>query len=169
MRRSQRAAFTLIELLVVIAVIATLAAILFPIFARARERARAVACVAHIRQIGLAFTMYADDYDGQFVPEFAVDVSLYDEVQKMWWRQLQPYIRSLTILHCPSDNISDALRITSACNRNLRSDPRLPALSYGVNGYLVNAWRVKELRQFQTAAGIARPSQTLLFGDSTEP
>jgi prepilin-type N-terminal cleavage/methylation domain-containing protein/prepilin-type processing-associated H-X9-DG protein len=169
MKRPQKPGFTLIELLVVIAVIALLAAILFPVFARAREKARSAACVVHIRQIGLAFTMYSEDYDGQFAPEFATDLSRFDDLQRMWWRQLQPYIESLTVLHCPSDNIADALRISSACNPRLRSDPRLPALSYGVNGFLVNAWRDKGLQQFRTAAGIERPSQTLLFGDSTEP
>lgn len=64
---SRRAAFTLIELLVVVAIIAILAAILFPVFGRARENARRTACLSSTRQIGLAFQMYAADYDDRTV------------------------------------------------------------------------------------------------------
>src|SRR5437016_10000736 len=62
--KPNRRAFTLIELLVVIAIIAILAAILFPVFARARAQARKTLCASNMRQAGLAFTMYAQDYDG---------------------------------------------------------------------------------------------------------
>ena len=64
MRDMRRAGFTLIELLVVIAIIAILAAILFPVFARAREKARQTTCTSNLKQIGLAVHMYAQDYDG---------------------------------------------------------------------------------------------------------
>ncbi len=66
MRRSQRRGFTLIELLVVIAIIAILAAILFPVFAQARESARAASCLSNLRQIGLSVHMYSSDYDEMF-------------------------------------------------------------------------------------------------------
>jgi prepilin-type N-terminal cleavage/methylation domain-containing protein/prepilin-type processing-associated H-X9-DG protein len=167
-----RKAFTLIELLVVIAIIAVLAAILFPVFARAREKSRQAACLAHVREIVMAFGMYSEDDDERFPPDFALgrtNFSRFEDTQGMWFVQLQPYIRSLGILHCASDSISDALRVTSGCNPRLRSDPRLPALSYGVNMYLCSSWWVPEWSRFQTAAGISRPSETLLFGDSTEP
>ena len=67
-RGGSRSAFTLIELLVVIAIIAILAAILFPVFAQARESARKIACISNIRQVNLASAMYAEDYDETVVP-----------------------------------------------------------------------------------------------------
>jgi prepilin-type N-terminal cleavage/methylation domain-containing protein/prepilin-type processing-associated H-X9-DG protein len=85
-----RRGFTLIELLVVIAIIAILAAILFPVFARAREKARQITCASNHKQMGLAFFMYNADYDETYVtnPE--------------WKTKLQPYIKNTQINYCPS-------------------------------------------------------------------
>src|SRR5438132_4032797 len=81
-------AFTLIELLVVIAIIAILAAILFPVFAQAREKARSTSCLSNQKQISLAFGMYKQDYDETYPP--AVDL-----VSGQWWEQaVTPYIKS---------------------------------------------------------------------------
>ncbi len=73
MRRCERTdrGFTLIELLVVIAIIALLAALLFPVFSRAREKARQSACLSNLHQIGLAVSMYLQDYDGYFPYAFS--------------------------------------------------------------------------------------------------
>jgi len=80
--------FTLIELLVVIAIIAILAAILFPVFAQARAAARKAACASNLKQIGLAFTMYAQDYDELLVPHWTNSTGIPD-----WKTLLDPYIK----------------------------------------------------------------------------
>lgn len=90
MHRTDRAAFTLIELLVVIAIIAILAAILFPVFGRARGKARQASCSTNLKQMGLSFFMYISDYDEMF------------PVNPEWKSRLQPYIRTTEINRCPS-------------------------------------------------------------------
>ncbi|BCM92709.1 hypothetical protein IAD21_04591 [Abditibacteriota bacterium] len=97
-----RSAFTLIELLVVIAIIAILAAILFPVFARARENARRASCMSNMKQIGLAFGQYAQDYDETMVPSFVQYPSSYP----YWSELLQPYVKSVQIFKCPSNTLN---------------------------------------------------------------
>jgi len=99
-----RRGFTLIELLVVIAIIAILAAILFPVFARAREKARQASCASNIKQLALAWHMYAQDYDERAVPMWAY----IDSSGTRYWAQsfLVPYIKNRQIWECPSyDNV----------------------------------------------------------------
>lgn len=95
------AGFTLIELLVVIAIIAILAAILFPVFAQAREKARAISCLSNVKQQSLALLMYSQDYDETFAlndMESATDVTVYD---RSWVHYVQPYMKNLGINLCP--------------------------------------------------------------------
>src|ERR1051326_6389239 len=99
----RRTGFTLIELLVVIAIIAVLAAILFPVFARAREKARQTTCLSNQRQIGLALLMYAEDYDGMIVPwARGPGYPGEPEADRLWGGLLQPYLKNRGVLFCPS-------------------------------------------------------------------
>ena len=101
--KSHQLAFTLIELLVVIAIIAILAAILFPVFAQAREKARAISCLSNGKQLGMGIMMYVQDYDETY--PFSTDsqdalggASLVDS----WPDRVSPYIKSDGVFHCPS-------------------------------------------------------------------
>jgi len=106
--RGQSRGFTLIELLVVIAIIAILAAILFPVFARAREAARKTSCTSNLKQFGTAFQMYMSDYDQRFpmggwwhgngLPELPGAGSAVND----WHQSLMPYIKNWPVYWCPS-------------------------------------------------------------------
>ena len=110
--RSARTAFTLIELLVVIAIIAILAAILFPVFAQAREKARQTTCLSNMRQLGIGLGMYVQDYDEAcFFFAHDRDLSRTNPLapwgatrENRWWNQILPYTRTQgALLFCPSD------------------------------------------------------------------
>ena len=101
----KRTGFTLIELLVVIAIIAILAAILFPVFARAREKARQTSCLSNVKQIMLANIMYAQDYDEVLIPA-ALPYALEDGTWVSWYHILEPYLKNEQILRCPSARTS---------------------------------------------------------------
>jgi prepilin-type N-terminal cleavage/methylation domain-containing protein/prepilin-type processing-associated H-X9-DG protein len=107
--KMKRSAFTLIEILVVVAILALLAAILFPAFTRAREAARAISCVSNLKQIGMGLAMYSEDYAGRY-PIAGGDIA-WDAVDAgtgngPWMQQMQSYLKSRQIFHCPSDSDS---------------------------------------------------------------
>jgi prepilin-type N-terminal cleavage/methylation domain-containing protein/prepilin-type processing-associated H-X9-DG protein len=104
-RRPRIRAFTLIELLVVIAIIAILAAVLFPVFAQAREKARQASCLSNLKQISLGWMQYVQDYD-EMTPMSAWTT----EAQDSGWRaipfyRIQPYVKNETVMLCPSDAV----------------------------------------------------------------
>ena len=107
-RRTNRAGFTLIELLVVIAIIAILAAILFPVFAQAREKARQTSCLSNCKQIGLGIQMYTQDYDGVIFnapwPGPGGGSGTTPSLSVFWTEAIMPYIKNQQIFSCPSNN-----------------------------------------------------------------
>jgi prepilin-type N-terminal cleavage/methylation domain-containing protein len=125
-------AFTLIELLVVIAIIAILAAILFPVFASAREKARQTACISNEKQIGLGFQQYTQDFDECY------PVGEYDGMTgKGWASQIYPYVKSRNVFICPDDPTStgtwDGYPISYGYNRNMAGGCTWPGNNSNTN------------------------------------
>src|SRR5213079_3013788 len=100
--RRRKPAFTLIELLVVIAIIAILAAILFPVFAQAREKARSAVCMSNLKQILVAARMYSQDYDGNLMPAWMPNVKPDGDAHNYWMYLAYSYTKSFDFSDCPS-------------------------------------------------------------------
>lgn len=127
---ARKKAFTLIELLVVIAIIVLLAAILFPVFGRARENARRSSCQSNLKQIALGFAQYTQDYDARMPRGYedsldANHMAIYAGAG--WATSLEPYLKSYQMLRCPSDssrnNTSLPHPISYAYNTNIAHGP----------------------------------------------
>lgn len=160
-RSSAQRAFTLIELLVVIAIIAILAAILFPVFARAREQARKATCQSNLKQIANAAVMYAQDYDQQLLPMGTMTPAPRGMI---WWSGLiQPYLKNEAVFFCPS---GDARWVDCTCWTP--QDPR-PIGGYGMNCGNTTWWTGPAGGHggaAKTDAAIELPAETIIFADS---
>ncbi len=146
-----------VELLVVVAIIAILAAMLLPALSNAKETARRITCVNHLKQLGLAFTMYADENEGQFPAR----------QQPYWMTRLQPYYQDLRLLVCPSD----AQFAITATNT-----PDTAPRSYLVNGWNdwfeanlsatnFNAYMNHQWPEGMRETAVREPSDTILLGE----
>jgi prepilin-type N-terminal cleavage/methylation domain-containing protein/prepilin-type processing-associated H-X9-DG protein len=155
--RNKRSGFTLVELLVVIAIIAILAAILFPVFGRARAKARQASCQSNLKQIGLAMMQYSQDYDERTVPLLYVVLPKYN----YWWGSfttgdtaydmngglLNPYMKNGQILDCP-----DAANVPVGATAQ--------PLAYGMNFMTLGTGNMGI-----SLASVSRPAETVAFAD----
>ena len=158
--------FTLIELLVVIAIIAILAAILFPVFARARESARTASCQSNLKQVGLGWVQYAQDYDEKAMP---VRTARPGKVF-YWWGSydgvtlrgdeglLQPYMKSTQIQACPS--FDNRLRASLGSTGYAYNNGHLNPTTYGPAPTYTPAVKYASLAEIQESA------RTVMFADS---
>src|ERR1051326_3267017 len=133
MIRLLRTAFTLIELLVVIAIIAILAAILFPVFAQAREKARQSQCLSQCKQWGIASEMYKQDYDGTICAWSSKAPDANGKLKDIYWSEmLQPYMKNRNIGVCPNEinlKTRTVVFLSYCFNRNVQmrlQDPPKP-------------------------------------------
>ena len=160
-----RKGFTLIELLVVIAIIAILAAILFPVFARAREKARQASCQSNLKQIGLAAEMYKSDYDQRYV-RGSTQVAGVPGNGVWWMITLQPYMKNMGIVTCPSYPIAGWCGMGS-CEANAGQQYWRWVGGYGINrGYNNVTAQSYTTPAGQDEANVPLPAETILVTDS---
>lgn len=194
--RSIKQGFTLIELLVVIAIIAILAAILFPVFAQARAKARQTTCLSNLKQIGLATGMYVQDYDENFYPHRnntgaesnpliadggGSNITGSARTKTFWISLLQPYVKNYELFKCPSNSSPWVKYGTTQCGGSLSNGQAgCGGVGYGgQNSYGHNDSWLSPANAYDPATGknnavasvalaaVTRPAGTLLVTDST--
>ncbi|MFQ6096193.1 MAG: DUF1559 domain-containing protein [Armatimonadota bacterium] len=151
--------FTLIELLVVIAIIAILAAILFPVFAKAKEQAKKASCASNMKQLALAMLMYCQDYDDRYPRQRIYPPNAADAVRHgpnndctFWIDTIQPYVKNRDIQKCPSE--------PDRGNRNeWGGNPDLPK-GYANNPYATNGRNNSEIKE---------PAETIMITETRIP
>ena len=157
LRRHSARAFTLIELLVVIAIIAILAAILFPVFAQAREAARKASCVSNLKQIGSSVMMYTQDYDENTTPAFLYYTN--GNADLVWWPDLvRPYVKNEQVYLCPS---VPSTRLTSHLCTNWRRPVGMAPASV-CSDYTIPDW----LSRGVSLSRVEEPASTVCAVDS---
>jgi prepilin-type N-terminal cleavage/methylation domain-containing protein len=157
----RKTGFTLIELLVVIAIIAILAAILFPVFGRARENARRSSCTSNMKQIGLGIMQYAQDYDEKFPGNGGYNLPTGETAT--WDLRIQPYVKSVQVLACPSDTAHPTANLPGF-GQNVRRSYGMVAYMWQIQG---NFWEPQPVGR--SMASVPSPSVTLLVGESGRP
>jgi prepilin-type N-terminal cleavage/methylation domain-containing protein/prepilin-type processing-associated H-X9-DG protein len=171
MQKHSRQGFTLIELLVVIAIIAILAAILFPVFAQARESARRASCTSNLKQCTTAFLMYAQDYDETFQSQENGSGHEVRESQVL----LQPYIKNQQLFFCPSRSIvskGDCGSVWNPGGKCLGYAPNFGIYSYSNGNGMFHMQTTgptgNGLWIGRTLAEFAHPAQTIIQGDTLD-
>jgi len=170
----------LIELLVVIAIIAILAAILFPVFAQARAKARAITCTSNLKQLSLGLLMYAQDYD-ETLPQWHWDEhynagsprdgGVVNDATTLWWNAIFPYVKSVGVYNCPDNKYNQTTCQDghwgwfNTCNPN---DPT--TWPHGMNQAFANAvvgYGAQEPTTYDhpKLSAMNRPAETLLVAD----
>lgn len=149
----KKRAFTLIELLVVIAIIAILAAILFPVFARAREAARATQCKSNLKQITTGAMMYSQDYDERVCPSYVGTGNLstynsFGQADTRWMGLMLPYTKNLGVYRCPSWSL------------NTEPNPQNPRYTSYAHQHNNLGWGGSP-----SMAEIQKPAETIFFHD----
>ena len=159
----KRRGFTLIELLVVIAIIAILAAILFPVFAQAREKARAISCLSNMKQLGLSLNMYGQDYDGTLMQTSWELGSFKAKIH--WSYTVQPYVKNLQIFVCSSDK-HPVVPLNRVCGPGdiigvTLCDAQAPKFSY------INSYNVMPAHDWlpPSEASFERPGSLVILGE----
>src|SRR5437588_2432947 len=178
-RRLRIRAFTLIELLVVIAIIAILAAILFPVFAQAREKARAISCTSNLKQLGLGFLLYAQDYDERF----PMDAELTPQGGQVFWMSLiDPYVKGgtrtdastgatvasdrLSIYVCPDYNVpAPDVDEAGTPRGSAPAVGRYPLSSYTPNQEVISAWWSLPNTSPASLGSLGEPAQIVLLAE----
>lgn len=140
-KHSGSLAFTLIELLVVIAIIAILAAILFPVFAQARAKARQTACLSNMKQIGIGLMAYCQDYDEVYpVNNCSYGINTdYTTTQIGWFQELQPYLKNVGVYYCPDSKFPDSTAKIKGPGGTAAGSIVVPTRTIGANEYVVSS------------------------------
>ncbi len=164
MNYRNRSGFTLIELLVVIAIIAILAAILFPVFAQAREKARQTSCLSNCKQIGLGIGMYMQDYDGTaFNCPYPGPNTTAPGLDIFWTEAVMPYTKSQQIFTCPSNEGTTGTANYPILNYNVQ---------YGLNESILGRYPGDpgKVDIPVNESGIQRPAEIGIISDTwTDP